>query len=145
MAAAPRIFTLEEATAVLPSVKSLVGRQLERRGTLETLLSQLALKTGTPPETVVEDPDDPDDVRAMKREIARRIEEYQRGWNELEDMGIVLKDAKTGLIDFYSKIDGRTVFLCWKHGEDGIEYYHDLESGFAGRKPIAEVRARLLN
>lgn len=140
-----RFFTLEEARATLPAVKTLVAKQLERRGALEQLLSQLALKTGTPPETVVEDPDDADDIRAMKRDIARRIDEYQRGWNELEDMGIVLKDAKTGLIDFYSKIEGRTVLLCWKHGEDSIEYYHDIEAGFAGRKPLSTVRARLYN
>lgn len=145
MSSQPRFFTLEEASALLPSVKSLVGRQLERRSTLEQLLSQLALKTGTPPETVVENPDDPDDIKAMKRDITRRIEEYQRGWNELEDLGAVLKDARTGLIDFYSKIEGRTVFLCWKHGEDAIEHYHDLEAGVAGRKPLAAVRARLYN
>jgi hypothetical protein len=145
MSSQPRFFTLEEASALLPSVKSLVGRQLERRNTLEQLLSQLALKTGTPPETVVENPDDPDDIRAMKRDITRRIEEYQRGWNELEDIGAVLKDARTGLIDFYSKIEGRTVFLCWRHGEDAIEHYHDLEAGVAGRKPLAAVRARLYN
>ena len=145
MSSTPRFFTLEEATALLPSVKPLVARQLERRAELEVLLSQLALKTGTPPESVVENPDDPDDVIAMKRDIARRIEEYQRGWNELEDLGAVLKDARTGLIDFYSKIDGRTVFLCWRHGEDAIEYYHDLESGFGGRKPLSAIRARHYN
>lgn len=145
MSSQPRFFTLEEASALLPSVKSLVGRQLERRSTLEQLLSQLALKTGTPPETVVENPDDPDDIKAMKRDITRRIEEYQRGWNELEDLGAVLKDARTGLIDFYSKIEGRTVFLCWRHGEDAIEHYHDLEAGVAGRKPLSAVRARLYN
>ncbi len=145
MSSQPRFFTLEEASALLPSVKSLVGRQLERRSALELMLSQLALKTGTPPETVVENPDDPDDIKAMKRDITRRIEEYQRGWNELEDLGAVLKDARTGLIDFYSKIEGRTVFLCWKHGEDAIEHYHDLEAGVAGRKPLAAVRKRLYN
>lgn len=145
MGATPRFFTLEEATAALPSVKTLVGRQLERRTSLEQMLAQLALKTGSPPETVVEEPDDADDIRAMKRDIARRIEEYQRGWNDLEDMGIVLKDAKVGLIDFYSKVEGRTVLLCWKHGEDDIEFYHDVDSGFAGRKPLSAVRARLYN
>jgi hypothetical protein len=142
---ANRFFTLEEARALLPQVKTLVGEQLDRRGTLEQLLAQLALRTGSPPESVVEFPDDPDDVKALKADILRRIDQYQRGWNELEDLGAVLKDAKTGLIDFYSKIDGRTVLLCWKHGEDAIDYYHDVDSGFAGRKPLAAIRARMYN
>lgn len=145
MSSSPRFFTLEEANALLPRVKTLVAEQLERRGTLEQLLGQLALRTGSPPETIVENPDDADDVKALKRDILARIEQYQRGWNELEDLGAVLKDAKTGLVDFYSKIDGRTVLLCWKHGEDAIDHYHDLESGFAGRKPLSAVRARMYN
>lgn len=145
MAPTHRFFTLEEANAVLPRVKTIVEGQLKKRAALEERLGQLALKTGSPPESVVEKPDDPDDIRALKREIAGRIEEYQRGWNDLEDLGALLKDAKTGLVDFYSKIEGRTVLLCWRHGEDAIEHYHDLESGFAGRKPLAEIRRRLLN
>jgi hypothetical protein len=145
MSSSHRFFTLEEATALLPRVKVLVAEQLERRATLEQLLGQLSLRTGSPPETIVENPDDADDVKALKRDILARIEEYQRGWNELEDLGAILKDAKTGLVDFYSKIDGRTVLLCWKHGEDSIDHYHDLDSGFAGRKPLSAVRARMYN
>jgi len=140
-----RYFTLEEANALLPKVKSLVEEQLTKRAALEERLGQLALKTGEPPDTVVEAPDDPDDVRALKRDLQGRIEDYQRGWNELEDLGAVVKDARTGLIDFYSKIEGKTVLLCWRHGEDAIEHYHDLESGFSGRKPLATIRARLYN
>jgi len=142
---AQKFFTLEEASALLPRVKGLVSMQLERRAALEDRLSKLATRTGQPPETVVENTDDPDDVKALKRDILGRIEEYQRGWNELEDLGAVLKDARTGLVDFYSKLEGKTVLLCWRHGEDSIGHYHDLESGFAGRKPLAPIRARLLN
>jgi hypothetical protein len=140
-----RFFTLEEASALLPKVRALVSTQLERRSALEDRLGVLAQRTGTPPETVVENPDDPEDVKALKREILTRIEEYQRGWNDVEDLGAVVKDARTGLLDFYSKLEGRTVLLCWRFGEDSIAHYHDLESGFAGRKPLAPIRARLLN
>ncbi|MGZ3418550.1 MAG: DUF2203 family protein [Polyangiales bacterium] len=143
--AGQKFFTLEEASAVLPQVKSLVSMQLERRAALEDRLGRLALRTGSPPETVVENPDDPDDIKALKRDILGRIEEYQRGWTQLEDLGAVLKDARTGLVDFYSKLEGKTVLLCWRHGEDSIGHYHDLESGFSGRKPLAPIRARLLN
>ncbi len=145
MASTPRFFTLEEANDALPRVKDLVARQLERRAALEQLITELGKRLGEPPEAIVVHPDDPVDLKAFKRQVIMRIEEYQRGWNELEDMGAVLKDPKTGLIDFYSKIEGKTVLLCWRHGEDSIEHYHDVEAGLAGRKPLAAIRRRLYN
>lgn len=145
MASTPRFFTLEEANDALPRVKDLVGKQLERRAKLEELIAELGKRLGAPPEAIVINPDDPADLKTFKRDLIQRIEQYQKGWNELEDLGAVLKDPKTGLIDFYSKIEGKTVLLCWRHGEDSIEHYHDPEAGFAGRKPLAAVRRRLYN
>lgn len=56
---------------------------------------------------------------------------------ELETLGIQLKDQARGLIDFPSLRDGRVVLLCWHLGEgDQIEWWHDVESGFAGRQPL---------
>ncbi len=56
---------------------------------------------------------------------------------ELDSLGIQLKDYARGLIDFPSMRDGRVVLLCWQIGEgEEIEWWHDLETGFAGRKPL---------
>lgn len=55
---------------------------------------------------------------------------------ELENIGCVIKDLNEGLIDFYSLFEGKEIFLCWKYGEENIEYWHDIEDGFSGRKPI---------
>ena len=144
--AEPHIFTLEEANALVPKLTDAVARQLDRRTAIEEKLTALAQRTGVPPEGVVEKPDDPEDVREMKREIIAALHEYQSAWNDLEAMGLVLKDARAGLIDFYSRIDGKMVFLCWKYGEKSITYYHDIDSGFAGRKPIeGAVKTRLYN
>ena len=146
MSTTPRIFTLEEATALLPQLNAICARQLERRTAIEQKLMQLAQKTGVPPEGVVEKPDDPADVRAIKRDIIARLHEYQSAWNELEKIGAVLKDARTALIDFYARVDGKVVFLCWKYGEESIAHYHDVDSGFSGRKPLeGAVKARLYN
>jgi hypothetical protein len=146
MTSNPRIFTLEEANALVPRIAEVVARQLDRRSAIEERLNALAARTGVPPEGVVERPDDPDDVRAIKRDIIGRLQEYQTSWNELEVLGVVLKDARTGLVDFYARIDGKLVFLCWRHGEERITHYHDLESGFSGRKPIeGALKTRLYN
>ena len=45
----------------------------------------------------------------------------------------------SGLVDFYGKLDGKEIFWCWKQGEERIEFWHDLETGYAGRQPIPEV------
>ena len=55
---------------------------------------------------------------------------------ELAAMGIELKDYHTGLLDFYSRYDGRSVFLCWKNDEDSLSHWHDLQAGFQGRQSI---------
>jgi hypothetical protein len=61
-------------------------------------------------------------------------------------MGVLIKDPQIGLLDFYGRIDGRLVYLCWRYGEEALGYYHELEAGFAGRRPLArETREKLLN
>jgi hypothetical protein len=56
---------------------------------------------------------------------------------ELHEMGVQLKDYTRGLIDFPSMRDGRVVLLCWQLGEgDEIEWWHEVEDGFAGRRPL---------
>jgi hypothetical protein len=58
----------------------------------------------------------------------------------------VLKDPRTGLLDFYGQVDGKLVWLCWRYGEDAVTHYHALDEGFGGRKPIEPtMRNRHLN
>jgi hypothetical protein len=74
------------------------------------------------------------------------VRRYEAGWAEVQTLGGVVKDPQTGLVDFYGKINGRTVWLCWRYGEDSIGYYHDLDSGYSGRRALtADVRRTLLN
>jgi hypothetical protein len=76
------------------------------------------------------------------REAAAAALELLLAASELEAMDIVLRDADHGLVDFPSMRDGREVYLCWQEGEDSVRFYHDLESGFAGRKPIEQLADR---
>src|SRR3954447_16236209 len=132
-----RVFTLEAVNALVPRLSSVVGRQLEMRGAIEALLMRLGRELGDVPERIVLDPADPADVRDLKRDLVRRIEEYRDGWRAIEQMGAVLKDARAGLLDFYGNVEGRLVWLCWKYGENEFAHYHALEDGYSARKPIA--------
>lgn len=141
-----RVFTLEEVNELVPKLSVAVKRQLERRAEIEALLIRLGRELGDVPERIVLDPADPADIRDLKRDLVRRIEEYRNGWREIEETGAVLKDARMGLLDFYGTVDGKLVWLCWKYGEPEVSHYHALEEGFAGRKPIGHsMRQRLLN
>ena len=58
--------------------------------------------------------------------------------NVLADRGIQVRDFRKGLIDFpYQAKDGREYFLCWQFGEDGLFYFHEIETGYSGRQPIS--------
>ena len=141
-----RVFTLEAVNALVPRLAEVVGRQLERRSAIEALLVRLGRELGDVPERIVLDPADPTEVREMKRELVLQIETYRAGWREVEEMGAVLKDARTGLLDFYGEVDGKLVWLCWRYGEEECAFYHALDQGFAARRPIgASVKQRLLN
>jgi hypothetical protein len=146
MAPPPHVFTLEEANALVPRLSALIGAQIERRNHIEQSLEQLATKLGSVPDTISVDDADPREVRDLKRDLIASVEEYQRAWLEVEDLGAVLKDARLGLLDFYGQVDGQRVWLCWKYGEDAVRHYHGLDEGFAGRKRIeSTMRNRHLN
>ena len=144
--AAPSVFTIEAANALIPRLQSLMEAQMGRRGEIEKLLERLSQRLGKTPEAIQDDPADPDDVRDLKRDIIGRVERYHAAWSELEEMGAVLKDPRTGLVDFYGRVDGKLVWLCWKYGETQVTHYHGLDEGFSGRKPIEQtMRTRHLN
>jgi len=56
--------------------------------------------------------------------------------HSVQDMGAIIKDVNTGLLDFPALKDGREVYLCWKYGEEDIAFWHEIEDGFSGRQSI---------
>src|SRR5438105_4258637 len=128
----PRLFTLEEANALLPRVREIILRIQdskkatdEARVEFENLDASHARGNGYD----------------MKREqLATRITDKMRAIRHdleaLHEIGCQLKDADMGLIDFPSMRDGQVVNLCWKLGEDKIGYWHTLDTGFGNRQPL---------
>ncbi len=57
---------------------------------------------------------------------------------ELDKIGCDLRDPQAGLVDFPGRLDGREICLCWKLGEDKVTWWHEVDSGFAGRRPLSE-------
>jgi hypothetical protein len=78
----------------------------------------------------------PAELGELHAEVARLAEELAVALDDLDELGILVKDLDTGLVDFPSELDGEPVLLCWRLGEDEIAWYHDHDDGFAGRRPL---------
>lgn len=127
-----KYFTLEEANRALPYVRHVVEdivKEYDRwRDCIyryELLAANLRADEGETYEQVA--------VREDVDRIAQRINTFIE---ELGAVGCVFKGFEGGLVDFHSKLDGRDIFLCWKLGEPDIQYWHEVDTGFAGRKEL---------
>lgn len=125
------LYTVDHANRALPLVRRIVEDIVAEHRRWQEAIVELdilgAAATGELP--------DPRIV-TLERKIqvlARDIDGYQR---ELDQLGILLKDRRLGLIDFPSEMDGRPVLLCWRLGEPSVQFWHDLDAGFAGRQPL---------
>jgi hypothetical protein len=119
-----RLFTPEEADAELEELRARLPRLREARqrmiDTSERITSAVDIDGGG-----VEGSDWFRANESLKAELV---------W--LADRGILIRDPDTGLIDFPAERDGKRVFLCWRLGEDRVGWYHDEQTGFAGRQPL---------
>ncbi len=128
-----KLFTVDQAEKALPLVGRIVGDIVACAGERERrLLERQQLPLQPPPGTQAEER-----VFQLEREMDQFAEDIRRFQEELEAIGVELKDYHAGLIDFFARYDGRIVYLCWKLGEGNtLAWWHDLESGFRGRQPI---------
>ena len=131
---APRHFTPEEANALLAQVRPLTEQLVEHRASLAAAQSerkQLALQIAGNGGGV-----DLTGAAALDVRIAQEHAGVARCVNAIHALGGVVKDAETGLVDFPARLAGAEAFLCWRLGEDEIAYWHGLDEGFPGRKPL---------
>ena len=117
-----KYFTPSEAKKTLPLVKKIVKDILDTSREMRLIADEIGSSVENDPRI---------------RKLADNIESFMV---ELEEIGCFFKDwnFSIGLVDFPSIIDGKEVFLCWRSDEDDIRFYHELEAGFAGRKPIPD-------
>ncbi len=129
---AERLFTLEEAMALLPTVRQILTETQARKHDVEersAALDRLLEATGGDGHLAA-------DLARARQALEQAATELQRLIGELEATGAELKGIDEGLVDFPNLREGRVVYLCWRLGEETIAYWHELDAGFAGREPL---------
>ncbi len=131
---ADRHYTLEEAEAALPWVRNAIDSMreataelLDARTKLSALMETIRSNGGSTHE---------EEVDVVRSRVEKSTEALRLPLEEFESRGIIIRDLQRGLIDFVALRDGREVYLCWLYGEERIDYWHELDTGFAGRQPL---------
>ncbi len=130
-----RLFTRGEAEELLPRLTELLERmralkqEYERFGRKVGALSRKIRTNGHAQEG---------EVQQSQIGLETRAAEVNGLVEDVQALGCEVKGIDEGLIDFRSEMEGREVYLCWKLGEERIEWWHEIDTGFAGRRPIAD-------
>ena len=137
----PRLWTVDEANARLPALRELLPRLhawASRLGEVHAELARLARFWGD--ELAARDHPDhglSGRLEAEWRNLTRRLDESVAA---MRSDGIEVKQLESGLVDFYGLVDGELVLLCWRTDEPEVAFYHTIDSGFAGRRPLPARR-----
>jgi hypothetical protein len=131
---APRTFTVGEANAALARVRPLAAALVERAGGLrraQAAQAELGLHISGNGGDIT-----PSDLAEAEEAVQQAARAVATAIGELTALGVQVKDADTGLLDFPAVRDGEPVLLCWRLGEDEVGFWHGLEDGYAGRRPL---------
>lgn len=127
-----QLFTVDQANRTLPLVRKIVEDVVREHRRWQEAIVELDLASdgahGSLP--------DPR-ITALERHIQKMARDVDGFQAELEALGIQLKDRRIGLVDFPSEQDGQPMLLCWQLGEPTVQFWHDLDSGYAGRQPLS--------
>jgi hypothetical protein len=121
-----RHYSLEEASALLPRVAELLVKMRSARDRLGDVEARQAL----------DDAGQSNGGGQPGKVVSEGFLELRQSMLELREREIVLRDLDRGLVDFPSMRDGHEVYLCWEEGEPEIAFWHEPETGFAGRRPL---------
>lgn len=80
-----------------------------------------------------------DHLNQVKAEMSSAVERLQGYLEELQLVGVELRDFARGLVDFPARVAGKDIYFCWRFGEDTISYWHRRDDGMAGRRPVSEL------
>lgn len=131
---AERTFTPAEANEALGAVRPLVRRMVEAKEELDAAEERRdeAVRHISGNGGGIQ----PAELGALHEEVEAAVVDLGRALEAVQELGVVVKDIDSGLVDFPSVREGEPVLLCWRLGEDDVRFWHGLEDGFAGRRPI---------
>jgi len=131
-----KYFAIDEAELLLPNMSRILKRTLKVNRALD-LLSSIEI------EVYDDDYDNLRRVTKLNKQFHKLSCEFYTSIEKMEDMGCIIKDLEIGVVDFYSKYNGKDIFLCWKLGERRIKFWHEVDTCYIGRKPILDLRKRI--
>lgn len=142
-----RFYDIDAANAAIPELDGIVAVLGEQRAELVRLRDEV-LTAGTGGEgapaavtapTGAGEASISNDLRLIRLRMQGLIDQMAAGVARIDALGLTLRDIERGLVDFPALVSGRQVWLCWKFGETAIGWWHDLDTGFDGRRPLAEL------
>ena len=122
-----KLFSVEEANELLPELKRLLGEARARRD---------AMREKAPDLQPILEAAQGNGGGKKGSEFGVDAYRLHLAIGRITELGVVLKDLDSGLLDFPHERDGRIVFLCWHPPEERVEFWHEIEAGYAGRRPI---------
>ncbi len=129
----PKLFSLDEANALLPQLEQIVE---ELRSTRQSISEAQQEVTSIERRARQNGHDRTGEFKEARRRLSELISRFDSRIKSINDLGCELKDLEIGLFDFRTNWQGRIVYLCWKVGEPEIGFWHELEEGFAGRRQL---------
>jgi hypothetical protein len=129
-----RIFSLDEANALLPRIRVDLSRLREMRKQIVSRQALVDVEEITAEDGIVGRAR----IEELLREIESSVHAFHKATEDLHALGCELKDLDKGLIDFYGMRGNDVVYFCWMDGEEGISHWHPLDSGFKGRKKLED-------
>lgn len=127
-----KYFTVDEANSTLPYVRRIVEDIVAEYSTWRDAIHRYeVIAAGSS-----SDHGESDEQVSLRTEVDAIAQRINRYIDELAAVGCIFKGFDGGLVDFYSRMEDRDVFLCWKLGEASVAHWHEVDSGFAGRQPL---------
>ncbi len=125
-------YDIDGANARLVELRPILAALRDARD--EVAAGQLRLA-----ELVAAEEADPALIAREQEGMTLTVRSMERAVLQIDAWDVTLRDISAGLVDFPALANGRPIWLCWKLGEDDIAYWHELEAGIAGRKPLIEL------
>ena len=127
-----KLFTVQDASELIPELTVMIDEFRDRKNNFLKLNNEVLELRGM----IEADEYRKEELSNKERILKATAAELENLILQIRDLGCQLKDPEAGLVDFISVYRGKKVFLCWRQGEEEITWYHDINSGFSGRKII---------